>query len=214
MKKFMPFIAIILLLVCAQPLIAQFGLKLSPTIGVNYNIGNGKDIRNSGSGFGAVFGAQADLRFMPVIGIIAGLQFYDDRSWSHSQEFMSQGRPTVFDEDLKIAYFMIESLLKISIPNTGVYFIAGPAFGFNVQDSWKYTETVSGFPPQRFSGNIDNLNVRLEFKVGSGLEIPVTHSIDLVPQISFGYGITDMVENVSARIMSFQFTAGVKFRVI
>lgn len=109
---------------------------------------------------------------------------------------------------------MIESLLKISIPNAGVYFIAGPAFGFNIQDSWKYTETVSGFPPQPFSGNIDNLNARLEFKVGSGLEIPVTHNIDLFPQISFGYGITDMVGNVSARIMSFQFTTGVKFRVI
>ncbi len=214
MKKLITFFAIIFLLAFSQPLIAQFGLKLSPTIGVNYNIGNGNDIRNSGSGFGMVLGAQSDLRFTSVIGIIAGLQFYDDRSWSHSQEFISQGRPGTFDEDLNIAYFMIESLLKISIPNTIVYFITGPAFGFIVEDSWKYTEEVTGFPPQRLSGRIQNPNVRLEFKIGAGLEIPVSNSIELFPQLSFGYGLTNMVENVSVRIMSFQFTTGVKFRII
>lgn len=214
MKKSIRFITIIFFLVCSQPLAAQFGLKVAPVTGVNYNIGLGSDIQDSGSGFGMVIGAQADLRFTPVIGVIANLQFYDDRSWSYSQEFTSQGRPGTFEENLNIAYTVIEPLLKISIPNTGVYFISGPALGFEIQNSWKYSETVTGFPEQRSSGKIQNTVTRFEFKVGSGFDIPVSRNIDLTPQLSFGFGISNMVQNVSVRILSFQLAAGVKFKII
>jgi hypothetical protein len=214
MKNIITIVLVIILLVSAQPLTAQFGLKIAPMIGVNYNIGTGSDIQNSGSGFGPVFGAQADLDFSPIIGIVTKLQFYDDRSWSHSQEFTSQGRPGKFNEDLSIAYTVVELLLKISIPHTIVHFIAGPALGFTIENTYNYIETVTGFPSQRSNGTIQNTLTRFEFKLGSGFDIPVSSRIDISPQLSFGFGITNMVQDISVRILSFQLSTGVKFKII
>ncbi len=222
MKKFISYFPIILLLLCAQPLISQFGLKMAPTIGANYNIGTGSVTHSgsgvkmviSGRGSGMVIGAQADMQFTPVIGIIANLQFYDDRSWDHTQKFTFQGRPISLEEDFDIAYTVIEPLLKISIPNTGVYFVGGPALGFVIQNSWQYAETVTGFPTQRERGEFEDAVTRFEFKLGSGFDIPVSRSIDITPQLSFGFGITNMAQNVSVRILSFQLATSVKFKII
>ena len=114
-----------------------------PQTGMNFNLHTGSDIE-SGSGFGLVMGGGVDMQFSSSIGLIANLQFYDNRSGSISQTGSNQyqdqqGNPVsstiTADNSVSLAYFMIEPLFKLSIPNSGFYFVVGPCIGFNVEGS-------------------------------------------------------------------------------
>ena len=78
------FLASTLFLLAPNISLAQFRLKLVPQTGMNFNLHTGSDIE-SGSGFGIVVGGGVDMQFTNTIGIIANLQFYDNRSGSISQ---------------------------------------------------------------------------------------------------------------------------------
>ena len=69
--------------------LAQFRLKLVPQTGMNFNLHTGSDIE-SGSGFGLVVGGGVDMQFTNTIGLVANLQFYDNRSGSISQTGSNQ----------------------------------------------------------------------------------------------------------------------------
>ena len=232
MKKLISFFALsaLIIVLTSGYSFAQFQLKLGPSAGLNYNIHTGSDLPQSGSGFGFVIGGQVDMSFTPHIGLIANMQFYDNRSGSFSKTSSNQytdqntGAPitsTVSDQnDASIAYFMIEPLFKLSLANSGMFFFVGPAIGFNVQGSFQ--ETISEtFPTgyqnnntkQTSKGSIQNMNARFELKLGGGYDIPLG-GLYLTPQVSFGYGLTQMKQDVNWRILTIQALVTVKFQLI
>lgn len=196
----------------------QFRLSLGPLTGMNFNILTGSDLNDTYTGFGFVFGSQLDMSFTPVLGILAQVQFYDNMSGSSSftgQLAALNGAQGTLDEDLSFAYFMIEPLLKLNLPGSGMYFLAGPAIGFNIQSSYTDTYTLQNgqrVPPQK--GSIKNTNVRFAVMAGAGYDIQLNSLITLTPQFTFGFGITNLIQDVSARALSFQLGTAVKFRLI
>ena len=208
---------------------AQFKLRVAPQTGLNFNLHTGSDIE-SGSGLGFIIGGGVDMQFSNMIGLIANLQFYDNRSGSISQTGSNQyqdnqGNPVsstvTADNSISLAYFMIEPLFKLSIPNSGFYFVMGPCVGFNVEGSTEQTITES-FPPPYTSNDSKKTSkstlketlVRFELKTGAGYDIWLSKSIALTSQLTFGYGITKVVKDVSWRVLTIQALAGCKISLI
>lgn len=223
------FLASTIFLLASNNGIAQFRLKVVPQTGMNFNLHTGSDIE-SGSGFGLVVGGGVDMQFSNTIGLIANLQFYDNRSGSISQTGSkqytdNQGNPVTAtitaDNSISLAYFMIEPLFKLSLPNSGLYFVVGPCIGFNVEASTEQTVTESFPPPytnndskKTSKSTLKETLVRFELKAGAGFDIPLSHSISLTPQLTFGYGITKVVKDVSWRVLTIQLLTGVKIALI
>ena len=174
--------------------------------------------------------AGADMQFTKTIGLIANLQFYDNRSGSISQTGSNQyqdnqGNPVsstvTADNSISLAYFMIEPLFKLSIENSGFYFVIGPCVGFNVEGSTEQTITES-FPPPYQSNDSKKTSkstlketlVRFELKTGAGYDFWLSKTIALTPQLTFGYGITKVVKDVSWRVLTIQALVGVKIALI
>jgi Outer membrane protein beta-barrel domain len=208
---------------------AQFKLRVVPQTGLNFNLHTGSDIE-SGSGLGLVIGGGVDMQFTNTIGLIANLQFYDNRSGSTSESGSAQyqdnqGNPVTstitVDNSISLAYFMIEPLFKLSIPNSGFYFVVGPCVGFNVEGSSERTRTES-FPPgyqnndtkKTEKATMKETLVRFELKTGAGYDIWLSKSIALTSQLTFGYGITKVVKDVSWRVLTIQALAGCKISLI
>lgn len=208
---------------------AQFKLSVVPQTGMNFNLHTGSDIE-SGSGFGLVIGGGVDMQFTNTIGLTANLQFYDNRSGSISktgsnQYQDNQGNPVTStvtaDNSISLAYFMIEPLFKLRVPNSGFYFVIGPCVGFNVEGSTESTVTES-FPPPYQSNDSKKTSkatlketlVRFELKAGAGYDIWVSKSLAITPQLTFGYGITKVVKDVTWRVLTIQALTGVKIALI
>ena len=133
MKKSFTLVTILILSVfISAPGYSQFKLAVGPGLGMNFNLHSGSDLKESGSGFGMVFGGYTDMSFSPTIGLIAGLAFYDNRSGTNSETGTEQVQNVgpvnyTIDKDASLAYFQIESLFKLNIPRSGLYFIMGPS---------------------------------------------------------------------------------------
>lgn len=237
MKKLYTFSCFILLLsfCLSGNSYSQFKMSLGPTTGMNFNLHTGSDLGETGTGFGFVFGGQIDMNFSRTVGMLTTLTFYDNRSGtatktSSNQYQDNQGNPvtsTVSNETTaSLAYFMIEPLFKLNVKNTGLYFIVGPSFGFNIEGTGEATVTETLPPPYTFNNgqnkvvnkiskaSLKDLLVRFELKMGGGYNIPIADGIDLAPQVSFGYGITKVMSDVSWRVLTIQAVCGVKFRLI
>ncbi len=203
---------------------AQFNLKLGPVTGMNFNIGTGSDLPETSSGFGFLFGAQVDMNFTPVIGLITNLQFYDNRSGGYNLDGTLKGTNTAVTEErnFSVAYFLIEPLFKLRIPGSGFYFVVGPELGFTVQSSFSTRlEQQNGNPinypgttTNKSKGSLKNTNARFAIKLGSGIDLPVGKLVTLAPQLNFGYGITTFQENFESRILTIQALLAVKFTLI
>jgi hypothetical protein len=219
------FLASVIFLLASNNGLAQFKLKLVPQTGMNFNLHTGSDIE-SGSGFGLVVGGGVDMQLTNTIGIIANLQFYDNRSGSISQTGSQQYQGNItstitLDNSISLAYFMIEPLFKLSLPNSGFYFVVGPCIGFNVEGSTETTRTETFPPPnnqfdtkQTGKSTLKETLVRFELKAGAGYDIPLGKNISLTPQLTFGYGITKVVKDVTWRVLTIQALAGVKIGLI
>lgn len=227
MKKSFNFVAALLISLFAFiPSYSQFKLAVGPELGLNFNLHTGSDLKESGSGFGMVFGGYTDMSFTPTVGLITGLAFYDNRSGSISTTGTEnvQGTNVNFttDADFSLAYFQIESLFKLGIPRSGFYFIMGPVLGFNISSESSSTVTITtqgftfqdGSNKQTSKATIKDTQVRFELKGGAGYDIPVSHLITVTPQVSFGYGLTNVVKDVKWKILTIQVMAGVKFNLI
>jgi len=200
---------------------AQFKLGLEPALGMNFNIHNGSDLPKSGSGFGLVAAGQVHMSFSNSIGMVAGLAFYDNRSGSYSSTDSQGG--VAFNQDVSssLAYFQIESLFKYTLPSE-IYFVFGPELGFNVESESEVVTKITtpgyvfpgGGTSQTNKASIKDTQVRFELKLGAGYEIPITKKMQVVPQFTFGYGLTNVVKDVKWKILSFQILCGVKFDLI
>jgi len=194
-------------------------LKLGPNIGLNYNIGTGSDVDETMTGIGMVIGGTVDMAFTPTIGLITNLQFYDNRSGGTSTEGSVQGIAYTVNDDRSLAYFMIEPLFKLTLPSSSVYFVFGPAFGFNIQGSYdiritsQNNQVTFNDGSTKATGSIKDMLVRFALKLGSGYDIKLG-SIFLTPQLAFEYGLTNIVSDVKAKILTIQLTTAVKFSLI
>jgi len=228
MKKSFTLVTILLLSVFISiPGYAQFKLSVAPALGMNFNLYSGSDIPESGSGFGLVFGGYADMSFSPTVGLITGLAFYDNRSGSYSTTGTAQDPQAgnfnyTIDSDASLAYFQIESLFKLSIPRSGFYFVVGPILGFNMSSEGEQTITLTtpgltfqgGSNKQTSKATIKDTQVRFELKAGAGYDIPLSRLITVAPQLSFGYGLTNVVKDVKWKILTIQLMASAKFNLI
>lgn len=206
---------------------AQFKLSVAPALGMNFNLHTGSDLKESGSGFGLAFGGYTDMAFTPTVGLIAGLAFYDNRSGSTSSTGTEQVQGVgavnfTQDVDVSIAYFQIESLFKLTIPKSGFYFVMGPVLGFNISGETEATTTITtqgvtfqdGSNKQKSKSSLKDTQVRFELKGGAGYDIPLSRLITLAPQLSFGYGLTNVVKDVKWKVLTIQAMASVKFNLI
>ncbi|HEX2962118.1 MAG: outer membrane beta-barrel protein [Bacteroidota bacterium] len=219
MKKVFTVLALSVLLISlsSNSSQAQFSLRVGPQAGLNFNIQSGSDVTETTNGFGALIGAQVDMNFTPVIGLMANMQFYDNRYASYSVDATTDnGTPYTETLGFSMAYFMIEPLFKVTVPNSNFFFFIGPSLGFPVQSSWEDKVTSSsanvtfGDGATKHTGTIRNTSTRFEMKLGSGIDINLGGVI-LAPQFSFGYGLSNIVEDSEAKILTFQLLSTVKF---
>ncbi len=97
----------------------------------------------------------------------------------------------------------------------------GPSVGFNVEGSYDQTTTETfpaGYQNNNTSnsskGFLQNMNARFELKFGGGYDIPTSAGMFITPQVSFGYGLTNVVQDVNWKILTIQALVTVKFNVI
>ncbi|MBI1937968.1 MAG: outer membrane beta-barrel protein [Ignavibacteriales bacterium] len=200
---------------------AQFKMGVTPVTGINFNLHNGSDLEENGNGFGFMVGAQADLSFSQSVGLIAGLAFYDNRSGSYSYDFNQGGVQFNNDISASLAYFQIETLLKFSLPSR-FYFVFGPELGFNIEAENETTQSIltPGYTYQndettyKTKTTLKNTQTRFGLKAGAGFEIPLADKIDIVPQLTFGYGLSNVIEDVEWKLMTFQAQVGLKFSIL
>ncbi len=200
---------------------AQFKLGVTPVTGINFNIHTGSDLPQSGNGFGFVLGAQADMAFNKSVGLVAGMAFYDNRYGSYSETGSTGGVQYTDDNSSSISYFQLESLFKYKLPSN-FYFVFGPELGFSLSAEAESETKITtpgytfqdGSTTRKTKATIKNTQTRFELKMGAGYEIPIADNIHLVPQLTFGYGLTNVVEDVEWKILTFQALVGVKFDVL
>ncbi len=199
---------------------AQFGMKIGPNVGLNFNIGTGSDLKETMTGFGILFGATADMRFTPTIGLITNLQFYDNRSGSYDESGTYQGINYTVENSASIAYFVIEPLFKLTLPASNFYFVAGTGLGFNVESTGEQTlksangQLTFNDGSTKSKTTLKDMLVRFELKLGSGYDFVLSKLVTLTPQLTFGYGITKVQSEISARIMTIQLQTSCKFSVL
>jgi hypothetical protein len=201
---------------------AQFRLSLSPALGLNFNLHTGSDLPESGNGFGMMIGGYADMNFTENIGLIAGLAFYDNRSGSYSQTGTEQGVSYTADYSASLAYFQIESLFKLGVKRSNFFFVMGPVLGFNISSEGETTIKITtpgytfqdGSTSQKTKASIKDTQVRFELKAGAGYDIPVADGIAIAPQLTFGYGLTNVVSDVKWSVLTIQAQVGVKLNML
>jgi len=220
MKQLLAVLAVVgLLLALPSHSSAQFHLGVAPELGMNFNIHGGSDLNQTGTGFGVAFGGEADMKFSKSIGMIGRLAFYDNRSGSTSTTGSQQGINYTVDNSVSLAYLTLEPLITIWLPQSELFFFAGPQLGFNIQGSTETTTTLTsqgytfpdGSTKQTAKGSLKDVLVRFELKFGAGYEIPIAKKIAVIPQLSFGYGLTNVVSNVSWHVMTIQLMVPVSF---
>lgn len=221
MKRYLSlFLVLFCLIAFTSQSNAQFKLKLGPTLGMNFNLHTGSDLPESGSGFGFLFGGTLDMEFTPMIGLITNMQFYDNRSGDYDITGTVQGISYTVENSASLSYFMIEPLFKLSIPNSGFYFAMGPAIGFNL--SGEFEQRITSQNDQvtfqdgstKSKSTIRNTLARFEVKLGAGYDIPLGGITELTPQVSFGYGLTNVREDFEWKVLTIQASLSAKFRLI
>ncbi len=214
-------LSVIIILFCISFLssesFAQFHMKLGPQIGMNFNIGTGSDLDQTPTGIGVVIGSQLDMSFTPIVGLLAQVQFYDDRGAGYTNTSNYQINGQIFqnatlDNTWSLSYFMIEPLVKLSLPTSNFYFLVGPSIGFNLSAELRQKlKDSQGNVIYNGKVSLKDLNVRFAFKAGAGYDFSLGGITTLTPQFSFGYGLTNVQSDVSSKIMTFQLAAIVKF---
>jgi hypothetical protein len=213
MKKLSFVLLVVLVLISSGSLQAQFKLAAGGGIGLNLNLHGGSDLPESGSGVGFAIAGQADMSFNKTMGVLFSMYFYDGRSGSYSTTGNYYGTTYTQNVSASIAYFELEPLFKLKLEDAPIYFVAGPCLGFNVQNSGE-TKTTANNQTQTNKATIQNMNTRFELKAGGGYIYPLSKTMRINSQLTFGYGLTNVVQDVNWKIMSFGLLASIEFDLI
>ena len=220
MKRFSLLLIVELCFLLALTAQAQFKMAIGPAIGLNYNIHTGSDLPKSGSGVGLAIAGQADMSFSKTVGLLFSIYFYDNRSGSYAEteSGVSSYGPftTTRDYSASIAYLEIETLFKANLEAAPIYFVVGSSIGFDIESSYEKKTSYQGtnWPSYTDKGSIDNMNARFELKAGGGYVLPLSKSMQINSQLTFGYGPTNVIEDTKWRILTFGLLASIEFDVL
>ena len=212
MKKLSWAVLMVLTIVSVGPLQAQFKMAVGGGMGLNLNLYSGSDV-NGGSGLGFAVAGQADMSFSKTIGILTSLYFYDNRSGSYTQTGNYYGTNYSVDVSASVAYFEIEPLFKLKLEDAPVYFVAGPSLGFNLENSYE-AKTTANNQSSTQKATIQNMNTRFELKAGGGYIFPLSKTMRINSQLTFGYGLANVVKDVNWKILSFGLLASFEIDVV
>jgi hypothetical protein len=213
MKRLSFAVLVVLILVCAGLAQAQFKLAVGGGMGLNLNLHGGSDLQQSGSGVGFAIAGQADMSFNKTMGVLFSMYFYDNRSGSYTQTTPGYYGTTTYVVSGSVAYFELEPLFKLKLEDAPIYFVGGPCLGFNVQNSYDVKSTLNN-QSSSSKGTIQNMNTRFELKAGGGYIYPLSKTMRINSQLTFGYGLTNVVQDVNWKIMSFGLLASIEFDVV
>jgi hypothetical protein len=98
----------------------------------------------------------------------------------------------------------------------------GPVLGFNISSEGEQTIKITtpgytfqdGTTSQKTKATIKDTQVRFELKAGAGYDIPVADGIAIAPQLTFGYGLTNVVSDVKWSVLTIQAMVGVKINML
>ncbi len=208
MKKFSCILLVVLATTFAVS--AQFSCSLGPALGTDINFYSGDALGGrSYRGVGVSFAAHADFQFSPVVGLMATLGFFDDMSATFKETVSGQTHKLT----CKISYLTINPMLKIAIPGNGLYFVAGPGFGINVQNKMSEKITQNGAITSSRTATISNMNMRIEARAGLGYNFELGNVVVLAPQLTFGIGLNQVVTDTEWKIHSIQLALACKFKL-
>jgi hypothetical protein len=210
MKRVSLVLLVVLVVAAFVPAQAQFKLAIGGGMGLNLNLHGGSDLPQSGSGVGFAIAGQADMSFNKNVGLLFSMYFYDNRSGSYSMSQNYYGTNYTTDVSASIAYFELEPLFKYTLPSAPVYLIIGPSLGFSVQNS--YETKTTGYASQK--GTIQDMNTRFELKAGGGYVYPLARDMRLNGQLTFGYGLTNVQNNVNWKVMSFGLLTSFEYDIV
>jgi hypothetical protein len=213
MKKFSLVLVVSLILVFAFTAQAQFKLAAGGGMGLNLNLYGGSDLPQSGSGIGFAIAGQADMSFSKTVGAVFSVYFYDNRSGSYTTTGNSYGTNYSADVSASVAYFELEPLFKLKLEEAPLYFVVGPCLGFSVQNSGESKVTANNQTTTN-KATIQNMNTRFELKAGGGYIYPLSKTMRINTQLTFGYGLTNVVQDVNWKIMSFGLLTSIEFDVV
>ncbi len=212
MKKLSLVLVVCLILIFAFTTQAQFKMAVGGGMGLNLNLYSGSDV-NGGSGLGFAIAGQADLSFSKTIGILTSIYFYDNRSGSYTQTTPNYYGNITSDVSASVAYFEIEPLFKLKLEEAPIYFVIGPSLGFNVENSYDVKQTQNNQSATQ-KGTIQNMNTRFELKAGGGYIFPLSKTMRINSQLTFGYGLANVVKDVNWKILSFGLLASFEIDVV
>ncbi len=212
MKKLSFAVLVVLMFVSVGLAPAQFKMAVGGGMGLNLNLYSGSDV-NGGSGIGFAVAGQADMSFSKTIGVLTSVYFYDNRSGSYTQTGNYYGTNYTQDISASVAYFEIEPLFKLKLDEAPIYFVLGPSLGFNMQNSYE-AKTTANNQTSTQKATIQNMNTRFELKGGGGYIYPISKTMRVNTQLTFGYGLTNVVQDVNWKILSFGLLASWEIDVV
>lgn len=164
-------------------------------ININYYGGSVQQLNTSitsplsftkGSGLGAFISPVLEYRPNPTWG---GMLFFGFDGRSGSFNDVAAGN-TTYSLSTSLNYLSIEPNIRLNPFSSGLYFFAGPSFGFNVAKSFTFKQT--GAPDQTADlGDVRGTLVNAQ--VGAGYDIPLTNpkansQVNLSPFLSINFG--------------------------
>jgi hypothetical protein len=180
---------------------------------MNYNFYHGSAISNSNMSFNGVglsAGGQLDMRFTPVVGMLATVTVFDGLSAKGS--ISQQGVKSV--QNIGLGYLTIDPALKFAIPGTGLGFFAGPGIGFKLTGTSEQYQVANGQRTQVApKSDLLNVNIRVNGQIGMLYDFDLK-SLFLSPYFLFDYGFTDVDEGGGWKAAGIKFGLAIKFKVV
>jgi hypothetical protein len=178
---------------------------------------------DEGNGLGFYIGAAADFPVSDWMGILLKLNYHTrqgafdetiDTDELHPET--TTGLTTIIHNktDWTFSYIGFDAMLRLDLGETGAYFMIGPSFGYLLSNKAKldqdivqpddiyYYEDVNGedlvvnqFRTSSSSEEVAGFkDLRVDLKAGFGWRIELNKKLQLVPELSFAYPLTAMVD--------------------
>ena len=191
---------------------AQFSMSLGPLLGMNYNFYHGAAIDNANvsyNGAGFSVGAQADMKFSPVLGMLITVNAFDALNAKASVTQQNVKNVRAF----KLAYLTIDPAMKFSVPGTGLGFFAGPGIGFKLQGKNEQYQIEGGQRTQlQAKTDLMNTLIRVNGQIGMSYDFDLK-TMFLTPYFLFDYGFTNVQESIEYNASGIKFGLVLKFSV-
>lgn len=178
---------------------------------------------DEGNGLGFYLGAAADFPVSDWMGILLKLNYHTrqgafdetiDTGILHPET--TTGLTTVIHNktDWTFSYLGFDAMLRFDLGETGAYFMVGPSFGYLLSNKAKLDQEIVQPDDIYYSEDVDGQNVivnfyrtsssteevsgfkdlRIDLKAGFGWRFDLNKKLQLVPELSFAYPLTAMVD--------------------